>query len=564
MQVVVDGPTADAGGQARAGAGGAARADARARPSRADDVAAGLWGRWSRPTGALDALVERVRAESTGPALEAGPDGLRLVVDAARRRRPGGRALVALAGDQAADQQPWEALDAVERALALWRGPVLSGVEDVPFARPVVERLAELRARLVEERFELLFRLDRHAEVIDELREATREHPTRERLWGQLMTALHREHRTQEALEVYADARAVLADELGIEPGEALQRLEAAILLEDPARDPALADHPMPRAAARLPVPRTPTFGRDELVEQRGAQPAGSRHPAGHPHRARRHGQDPGGRRWRRPGCATTAGGSVYFHEVTERETADDVVAAVDGMVARARRRDRGRRRTGPLVVLDNVDACPDGRPTRFAAPRRDPVARAAGHRPGAAAAGGGARRRGAAAGGAAPVGARRPRSRRARLSQLFLRIARQADPRPRRRRPGGRSWPRCAGCSTASPLALELAAARVRLLGLAGLRDSLESGLELLRTTAPDVPERQRALASTIAWSHDRLGDASRRLCRRLVVFGQAFTLEAVEAVAADLGDVIERPHPGDGGRADPARRSAGCGSAS
>ena len=90
-------------------------------------------------------------------------------------------------------------------------------------------------------------------------------------------------------------------------------------------------------------------------------------------------------------------------------------------------------------------------------------------------------------------------------------------------------------------PLALELAAARVRLVGLDGLRESLESGLELLRTTAPDVPERQRVLASTIAWSHDRLGDGARQLCRRLVVFEQAFTLEAVEAVAADAGDVIE-----------------------
>ena len=89
--------------------------------------------------------------------------------------------------------------------------------------------------------------------------------------------------------------------------------------------------------------------------------------------------------------------------------------------------------------------------------------------------------------------------------------------------------------------LAIELAAARVRLVGVEALRDSLESGLEMLRTTAPDVPERQRALATTIAWSHDRLGDGARQLCRRLVVFEQAFTLEAVEAVAADVGDVIE-----------------------
>jgi predicted ATPase len=58
------------------------------------------------------------------------------------------------------------------------------------------------------------------------------------------------------------------------------------------------------------------------------------------------------------------------------------------------------------------------------------------------------------------------------------------------------------------------------------GLLESLETGLELLRTTAPDVPDRQRAMATTIAWSHDRLGEGARQLCRRLVIFEQAFTL--------------------------------------
>ena len=123
---------------------------------------------------------------------------------------------------------------------------------------------------------------------------------------------------------------------------------------------------------------------------------------------------------------------------------------------------------------------------------------------------------------------------------QLFVRIARQADP-------GfdidGVEEALADVCRLLDglPLAIELAAARVRLVGVEALRDSLESGLEMLRTTAPDVPERQRALATTIAWSHDRLGDGARQLCRRLVVFEQAFTLEAVEAVAADVGDVIE-----------------------
>ena len=122
----------------------------------------------------------------------------------------------------------------------------------------------------------------------------------------------------------------------------------------------------------------------------------------------------------------------------------------------------------------------------------------------------------------------------------MFLRIARQADP-------GldvtGHEQALADVCRMLDgvPLALELAAARLRLVGIEGLLESLETGLELLRTTAPDVPERQRAMATTIAWSHDRLSEGARQLCRRLVIFEQAFTLEAVEAVAADVGDVIE-----------------------
>jgi len=409
---------------------------------------------------------------------------------------------------------------------------VLGGVDDVPFARPVVERLDELRHTVAEERFELLFRLSRSAQAIEELRAATREHPTRERYWGQLMTALHREHRTQEALEAYAEARAAMVDELGIEPGEALQRIEAAILLEDPARDPGLGDHPVPRAAARIPVPRTPTYGRDDLVES-VVQSL----------------EDPdtrlvtltglgGSGKTRTATVAATrlrddASREVHFHEVTDRETAADVVAAVEAMVGEPVAEQR------PLVVLDNVDACADGSeavsrilddlPTvTLLVTCRVPLRRRSEHTI-------------AVPPLAVPAADASPAEiEDSPAVQLFLRIAHQADPEVEI---SGHEPALADVCRLLDgvPLALELAAARVRLVGLEGLRESLESGLELLRTTAPDVPERQRALASTIAWSHDRLGDDARQLCRRLVIFEQAFTLEAVEAVAADVGDVIE-----------------------
>ena len=92
-----------------------------------DTVAAGLWGGLVPPTGALDALVERVRADCTGAALESDADGLRLVVDAADVDALEVERLADLAREQAGNHQPWEALDSVDRALSAWRGPVLAG-----------------------------------------------------------------------------------------------------------------------------------------------------------------------------------------------------------------------------------------------------------------------------------------------------------------------------------------------------------------------------------------------------------------------------------------------------
>ena len=497
-----------------------------------EDVAAGLWGGLVAPGAALEALVERVRAE-TGPALETTDAGLRLVVDAADVDALEFERLIAGANEE----QPAAALDALDRALALWRGPALSGVEDVPFARAVTERLGEARVGALEDRFEQLLRLGRPAEAAEELRAATTEHPTRERLWGQLMTALHVQHRSQDALEVYADARAALADELGIEPGEALQRIEAAILKGDAGRrDPALADQAVPREAARLPVPGTPTFGRDDLIDSivRSLDDADARLVTliGLGGSGKTRAATVAAAKWR-----DGTGRDVHFHLVTERETADDVVAAVEAIVGELD--PDAARDEWPLVVLDNVDACPDGSeavsrlldglPTlMLLVTSRVPL-----------------RRRSEQTIAVPPLdvpaaGASPAEIRESPAVQMFLRIARQADPDLD---VSGHEDALADVCRLLDgvPLALELAAARLRLVGFDGLRQSLESGLELLRTTAPDVPERQRAMATTIAWSHDRLGDGARRLCRRLVVFEQAFTLEAVEAVASDVGDVIE-----------------------
>ena len=118
-------------------------------------------------------------------------------------------------------------------ALALWRGPALADVPPGPLVSAESDRLEELRLTALELRIEADRSCGRDAEVVAELRRLTAEHPLRERLWGELMRALHSSGRPAEALEVYAHAREVIADELGADPGPDLQQLHQRILAGD-------------------------------------------------------------------------------------------------------------------------------------------------------------------------------------------------------------------------------------------------------------------------------------------------------------------------------------------
>jgi class 3 adenylate cyclase/DNA-binding SARP family transcriptional activator/tetratricopeptide (TPR) repeat protein len=122
-------------------------------------------------------------------------------------------------------------------ALALWRGPALADVADLPFAQGEAGRLEEARLAALEERIDADLACGRHGELIGELAGLTHAHPLRERFWAQRMTALYRAGRQAEALRAYQDLRRFLGDELGIEPTEEVRRLEAAILRHDPTLD---------------------------------------------------------------------------------------------------------------------------------------------------------------------------------------------------------------------------------------------------------------------------------------------------------------------------------------
>ena len=125
----------------------------------------------------------------------------------------------------------------LSEALALWRGPALADFLDQGWAQAAAGRLEELRLAAIERRIEADLDAGRHTTVVAELEGHVREHPLRESLRSQLMLALYRSGRQADALAAYRAARRALVEQCGIEPNLAMQRLERAILNQDPALD---------------------------------------------------------------------------------------------------------------------------------------------------------------------------------------------------------------------------------------------------------------------------------------------------------------------------------------
>ena len=144
-----------------------------------------------------------------------------------------------------------EAAACLREALELWRGRPLADLEHEHFARDAVARLEEARLEAIELRIDADLALGDDRELVAELRSLVRQHPLRERPRGQLMLALYRSGRQAEALAAYADARAALVGELGLEPGPELRRMQQAILDQDPELGPARRSPPSARRRRR-------------------------------------------------------------------------------------------------------------------------------------------------------------------------------------------------------------------------------------------------------------------------------------------------------------------------
>ncbi|WP_018784373.1 BTAD domain-containing putative transcriptional regulator [Micromonospora sp. CNB394] len=489
-------------------------------------------------TNALQSQVSRLRRLLPGAPVEFGPAGYRLAVDPQRvdvHRFTGlaaaGRAALA-AGDPAA------AAALLRDALGLWRGEPLADVTDAPFADAEAARLRQARLAAVEDRVEAELALaPAGAPLIAELRDLVAANPLRERLHGQLMRALHGGGRRAEALAAYADARRVLAEELGTDPSAELATLHTALLRDDAA------------PPARLPSPLTSFVGREPELRRVHDLLGAARLVTLH---------GPGGAGKTRLATTVASGhdGPVCLVELAAVATGAPVAPAV---LAALDLRDAGLRTPGGpadltgrlvaaladrrlLLVLDNCEHVIDdaARLTgallaaapglRVLATSREPLGLT-----------------GEAlcpvGGLPAPDGPAAPETA-AGYPAVRLFTDRAADVSPGFTLDAVTTPAVLRICRTLDglPLALELAAARLRALPVTQVAARLDDRFRLLRRGDRTAAPRHRTLEAVVGWSWDLLDAPERRLAARMSVFAGAADLAAVQAVCApDAGDVVD-----------------------
>ncbi len=468
--------------------------------------------------GHSDPDGERLVTTAGGYVLRVGPE--ELDVQRCERLIGEGRSLLA-AG------RPDQAVAALSGALELWRGDVLADFQYDAFAQGEIARLGELRAAVLEERIAVEMLLGREAQVLGELERLVRDYPYRERLRGQLMVALYRSGRQAEALAAYRAARSALVDELGIEPSIELRQLHEAILAQDRAllqTDPGQAAPPAGAAMhgrapghVHLPVQATPLVGRErELAElmtladsRRLITLTGT-----------------GGTGKTRLAMTVAAGLADRYPDgvwwvplamVSEARLVPAAIAAALGDIADLPMYLRGR---ALLLVLDNFEHV-------IEAARA--VAELLSGAPGCGVIVTSRERLGVAAEQEYPVPPLSPHA----AVELFTARARQVEPSYE---PGAEIDAICERLDRL-PLALELAATRVKLLSGQQLLTRLEQRLPLLAGGRRDLPKRHSTMRATIAWSYDLLTRPEQRLFTRLAVFVGSFELEAAEQICdADL----------------------------
>ena len=521
----------------------------RGKPVSADRLIDHLWGdgEAGNPANALQAQIGQLR-RSLGPAaIVTAEAGYALAIDPDDVDVVRFEQLVAAGRRLAAEGEAAQGSTALGEALALRRGEPLGEFAYAGFADVERAHLDELTLVAIEARAGADLELGLHGELVGELEALCREHPLRERLWELLILALYRAGRQAEALAAYTEARDRLVDELGIEPGPALRELQARVLAQDPALTPPGPARPRaagPAATGNLRAQLSSFIGRDAELEQLreairshrlvtliGPGGAGKTRlaveAAGVLREEHRDGAwlielagvvEPEGVA---PAVAVALGASALT--VPGAQPAGSTVELIVRHLA-------GR---SVVVVMDNcehviaqaaalADALIGSLPgLRFIATSREPLGV-----PGEIL---------VAVGGLAPPAA----------VELFVERARAvrpgftADDRTRlviedvcRRLDG-------------LPLAVELAAARLRALTVDTVAQRLDDRFRLLTGGARTALPRQQSLRAVVDWSYDLLFDDERVLFNRLAVFSGGCGLTAAEAVCADdqvpAGEILD-----------------------
>ncbi len=424
---------------------------------------------------------------------------------------------------------PQAAGDELQEALALWRGSPMADLAVLEFVQPEIRRLEELRLVAVMERIGADLAMGRHAGLIGELEALVEAEPLQERLRGQLMLALYRSGRQADALAVYREGSERLREDLGLEPSQELRELERSILSQDATLELVPRGEPMPHA--NLPVPGTPFLGRfreraeisallqrteTRLLTLTGAGGSGKTRLALRIAEAERQDYQDGA--W-----------FVGFADIADPDLIAPTICAAVGVAEQAgltpvQRLEQWLVRRRLLLVLDNLEqlaagtavlgellaACPgltllvtSREPLHLSGERQYEV----------------------------------PVLDLADAVELFTTRAQAIKPDVE-----FRAELTAAICERLDclPLAIELAAARTRVLPAEEILAQLERRLPLLTGGPRDAPHRQRTLRATIDWSYDLLNSREQRLFARMGVFAGGCTLAAAEAVCdAELDDL-------------------------
>lgn len=418
----------------------------------------------------------------------------------------------------------------LREGLALWRGPALADFAYESFAQADRARLEEARLVAVEDRIDAELALGNHAVLVGELEALVRINPLRERLSAQLMLALYRAERQADALDVYRRLRAHLAEELGLEPAPALKELQLQILAQAPSLTALDADIAgAARIARRGSIPRPPTslVGRERdidavcgmlgatdarLVSLIGAGGIGKTRLAIAVAQRLADQFDGGMFLVRLAGVFDSASILPMIAEQVG-VTGQSELPLLD--VLRQRFADQPT-----LLVLDNFEQLVSGATVladllacegslRLLVTSQVPLRIAA--------------ERVFSVGPLAPQDA----------LGLFIKRASAATGTFSPEGKDLAAIEAICGRLDCMPLAIELAAARVGVLGPRELERRLERPLELLTRGERDAPERQRSLRATVEWTHSLLDLPQQALLARLsVCVGQA-PLPLVEVVA-------------------------------